>query len=886
MRNRTSRRGGTLTELMVATVILSIGVLGMFGAFKFIARTTLISRGTSLATNLGQERIESLKNLSYYALQITTASQTLTVGATNYLYDTANYPPETIQIGGVTFQRYTYVGMAEMTGSNISDVAFTYPDTGLKQITVHTVWTESGNTKIWSLRNLLENPNVSPLDATITGTVSNAAGGVVASAIVVTEQNENWGATANSLGVYTFSVYHGTYTIRASSAGFSDAISGSISASKGGTVTRNLTLTPVATGYISGTAWINTGLVVSQVVAATNTQNCDGTTHDIEYVELFNPTTYPINIGTTDNAFPKPISLMYNDYTGLSTYDYGPTSWVGWGMVNVSTYVPPGYYYLIANASYFYIAGGWVRANAYYTDPATVINSASTPPPTFPDNIRNDRAAMIGLYSWAHGVWQDYVGWKDNNASNSPWWYEGTIIPDAGGGNNGLGTPLGKQIVRVSSPGINASMLPNYGRAYDSGSNARDFLYEGSYFNSFTEFIAPKSTASGVFMTISGKVPTVMGTTYVSSSDPNSGSTTAWTTFITSGALSLPYSRFQLGGVSTGTWTVTASYSGYTGIYENVAVTQGGYTGIPNATTTPPWSAVGASAVQLTSTTSLGFVKGTITNPNNIAITGITVEGGGNSKVTGSNGVYFMSVTTGNVTIIANPNNLSPSYVQGIDAVAVTEGAVTTKNFTLASGGKITGYITTGTTPLAFQAVTAVSAAGLQVGAGVTDTDGYFTIRNVSTTTAVSPYTVSPVLESGQDANPNTLPAALTSTSGDIFVGTFTVNGAFGNIAGTITDASGLVTSGALILASTNSIAASPAAIVASSAPAQVPMYMVSSKADGTYLLPVRGGAATYNLSAYVPVISALGTVSITTKTYSGISVSASATTTKNVTIP
>ena len=122
---------------MVATVILSIGVLGLFGAFRYIARTTLISRGTSLATNLGQERIESLKNLSYYALQITTASATDATVSPSILYDTSNYPPETIAIGGITYTRYTYVGMSELTGSDITDVAFTYPDTGLKQIAVH-----------------------------------------------------------------------------------------------------------------------------------------------------------------------------------------------------------------------------------------------------------------------------------------------------------------------------------------------------------------------------------------------------------------------------------------------------------------------------------------------------------------------------------------------------------------------------------------------------------------------------------------------------------------------------------------------------------------------------------------------------------------------------
>jgi len=379
---------------------------------------------------------------------------------------------------------------------------------------------------------------------------------------------------------------------------------------------------------------------------------------------------------------------------------------------------------------------------------------------------------------------------------------------------------------------------------------------------------------------LTGKVPTLLGTTYVSASDNNSGSTTAWTATISSGALWLPYTRFQLGGVSTGTWTLAVAYSTVSAFYDNVVVTQGGYTGVPNAGTSPAAAGAGVSQIQLTSTTSSGYVKGTITNTNNgLPINGITVLGGGATKITGTNGVYFMAVSTGTVTVIANPNNASASYVTGIAAVVVTAGAVTTQNFSLAQGGRITGYITTGTTPLAFQAVTAVNGAGNQVGAAVTDASGNFTMRNISTGT----YTVFPVLESGQSTDPDDLPATVTNT-GTVSVGTFTVIGAFGNIAGTVTDASGLVTSGALILASTNTIASVPTAIVGSSAPSQVPMYMVSSKADGTYVLPVRGGS-TYNLSAYVPVIT--GTVvSITTKTYTGIAVSASATTTKNITIP
>jgi len=454
MRNLAGSRGGTLTELMVATAILSIGVLGLFGAFKYIARSTFISRATSLATNLGQERIESLKNLSYYALQITTASATDASVTPAILYDTSNYPPETIAIGGITFTRYTYVGMADLTGSDITSVAFTYPDTGLKQITVSITWSEAGNKKSWTLRNLLENPNVNPLDSTITGTVSNSAGGVVASAKVAVEQNENWGAQANAAGVYSFAVYRGTYTVRASSAGFADGITGSVSATRGATATANITLVPVATGYINGTLWYNPFLVISQVVASTLTTVGDGTTQDVEYVELYNPTTFPINIGTTGAGY-NTYMLGYNDDTGVIRYD---SSFFGaanqFYMTKVTTYVAPGKYYLIANASYFYIGGGWLAADAY-TDLALGL------PLSYPNYIANNASAGVFLYyDWENAYpspYVDMVGWADNDST--PGYYEGTYLPDNGGGNDGLGTPAGKQIVRVSSPGVNAPLM-------------------------------------------------------------------------------------------------------------------------------------------------------------------------------------------------------------------------------------------------------------------------------------------------------------------------------------------------------------------------------------------------------------------------------------------
>lgn len=857
------RAGTTLTELMVAVVVMSVGILGLFGSFRYITRSLSISRASTLATNLAQERVETLKNLNYYGLLLTTATATDARFTPNIVYDNGGYPPETIAIGGITFTRYTYVTMAQVSAGNVVAVGYNYPDTGLKEIVVNVVWTANGEPKKWTLTNLLENPNVNPLDSSIAGGVTYAAGGAaLPGAVVSVEQNPAWSATADASGQYQFSVYHGTYTVRASSAGFYDAVSTTIVVAQGLTGGASLALQQIATGTVAGIAWYNSDLVISQVVADTYTVAGDGNLHDIEYVELFNPTTFPINIGVTHNAYPKPVSLRYFNTNGDYTYDYYPGSLPHYyDMVNVTTYVAPGHYYLIANATSFYVAGQWINADAFY-DSTT----------SYPKVIANNKAASVALYRGSSDTFPDMVGWADNSASAPPW-YEGTYIPNASG-NNGLGSPTGKQIVRVSSPAASAADTSTYGRAYDSNSNNKDFLYESA---SFTGFVyAPKNSSAGAFAVVAGKVPSGV---VVSASDPNSGSVTAYQANATSGALSLPYVPFTLTGVTTGTWSLALSYNAYSQILSSVTVTQNQRIGVANAATTPAWPASGLYHVQLSSFPDSGFVKGTVTNASNSPISGITVQSGGTTKFTGSNGQYFMNVSSGSITLIANPNNANPSYIQQAYPVAVSQGAVTTQNFTLSLGGRLTGYCTTGTTPVPNMVVSVLSG-GSQAASGTTDATGVFTVSNLST----GAYTVEPVLDVGQDSSPTSLSATMNST-GTVFIGTFTVSGAYGSISGSVRNGSDLVTSGALVVASTNSISSSPPTIAASSAPAQTPYYMTSSKADGTYSLPVRG-AATYYLSVYVPVVGNSGSVSITTKTYSGIYVSVSQGVTKDVTLP
>lgn len=852
-------RGVTLVELMVAVAVMSVGILGFFGAFSFISKSLHVSRTRTLSTNLGQERIEALKNLSYYDLLITTASALDTRFTPALTYDTISYPPETISIGGVSFTRYTFVALAQIDNDVISTATYTYPDTGMKQIMVHVVWTDAGTAKRWTLTNLLENPNVNPLDASLAGTIDKAAGGALPGAVVKIEQNPDWNSTTDSSGGYSFRVYHGSYTVRASSAGFYDGVTTIQSLAAGSNTTMpTIALTAIATGTVAGNAWINSGLVISQIVAGTNTACADGSNHDVEYLELFNPTTAAVNIGQT-GTYPKDVSVLYYDESsGFNRTD----SATGFNFTHVSTFVPPGKYYLIANATSFVVFGSWINADAYYNTSSLYVNY-----------IRRDKAGGLRLVA-SDGAILDTVGWEDNN--NDAPVYEGSDLPLQS--TDGLGT--GKQVVRVSSPAAGDLANLTYGKAYDSDNNENDFLYDTISGYSGMNF-PPSSTAGSAQTVIAGR-PAVGAS--VAASDPYSGSTTAYTAYITSGSLSLRYAPFRLVGVTTSSssgWTVEIASGTYYAQISTVVVSQNVTNSIPNAATAPSWPVSNNYSAMLTSSTVNGFIRGQVTDLNNNALSGLTVLAGGVTKTTSANGAYFASVSSGSVVVIANPNNANTSYIQSIAVVTVNTGEMTTSNFILSLGGSLQGYLTSGTTPLPNYVVTA-NIGGSQYGSGTSNTSGTFTIRNLSTGT----YTVQPILDSAQDSSPNTISATVSST-GTVTIGTFTVSGAFGNIAGTVTNtaANELVTSGALVLASTSTISSTPPSLAASSSPALSPLYAVSSKADGSYILPVRG-SNTYYLSVYVPTVAASGSVSITTKTYSSIYVSPALTTTKDVAIP
>lgn len=879
---------------MVATAIIAIGIMGFFGAFRYIMISLHVSRSNTMATNLAQQQVEILKNVPYYSLLLTTAP--VTIPGTSKLYDPNNYPPQTFNINGMLFNVYTYVAMVQVQNNIIGAVSLNYPDTGLKQINVNVVWTDRGTQRLFSLSNLLENPNVAALDSGFSGTVSAIGGGTLAGAIVRTQENPNWSAFADSSGKFSFAVVHGSYTIEASSAGYYNAVAAAASAA--GTFTTGIALSLQATssGSIAGEAWYNEGLVVSQVVGTTHTctgASCTGANiDDVEYLELFNPTTHQINIAS---AAGNPVSVT--EYIKINTTVGGLTyndimNAGGVNYVYVSSYVAAGGYFLLANHPTFMANGIWVTADAYFGglncgggSPTNCIANHSYGGVQVQDNLGN----II-----------DRVCWSGGGGSPPAVWCNGSVIPTDSVCGMNAGEPVGScggspyegnQLVRFSSPTVLGRTMTagTYGSAYNSKNNAADFIYPvagtpstyGLQYNPFT-------TSSPVLPIISG-VPAVGAV--VAARDLFSGSVQAVSASVADAApwsqLQL-YAPFTLPGVTTGTWSIDiATVNGgavpFYGRVDNVAVIQGAGTAVPNAGTTPPWTVANVYGVMLTSTSAGGFVKGQVTDVLNNPISGIQVVAGGVSKIVGANGSYFAAVATGTIAVTANPNNANPNYVQAGVQIAVNSGGMAIQNFALSKGGMITGYIATGSSPLPQIVAVALNAAGNQAGSGTTDASGHFYIGNISSGT----YTVQPVLGAGQTTSPVSVAnVSIAGGGAAVFSASFTVTGALATLSGTVTQGGAAVATGALIIVSTAAIGAPPATIQGSNANTLTPVYAVSSLADGTYSLSVAATNTPYNVLVSLPVVAPNGTVSMHTNTFTVSVPTPNSTVTQALTVP
>jgi hypothetical protein len=804
--------------------ILAIGVLAFVGAFIGVAKSVHVSKCRAVANNLLQEKIEAMKDISYYRILPTTAPVSSTEsGIATFQYDNGFYPPETVTVGDIQYTRRVLVEKVSSAGGGAPVVlGWQAPDSGLKRIRSFVLWQDRGVYRMMELQNLINNPNRVFLNGTVRGTVSVSAGSPTG-ATVMTAQNASWFDQASSAGAYSFSVAPGSYTLTASLPGYFPKTIDGVYVASNSSYTWNTTLTQMSSGTVTGTAYIRDHLVMSRVAA-----NIANGGFNQEYVELYNPTTWTWTVGGAlglkywnRNVSLRPIAVTYTNTT-----------------------IAPNGFFLFANTTTVRVNGTNVTADALWTVGGTNEGDFSSfLPPADPNILRaytggsgKGEGALI-LYRISDGTAVDTLGWKGGGGGSVavPTDFETTPVNET----NGLEDD--EQYYRRYQSGSGLSLT--VGPAYDGNNNDLDWEREKP------TVTPPRSTTTGILPPTTG---TPASGAYVSADDGLSDPTQCASD-----------GSFSLTAVATGSWSVAFSSSAL-------------YVSTP-AAITANGQVLALGGVGITSATTSGFVTGFVRSAvSNAALNGITVQSAAGTGIpSGASGRYTLTLTPGLTSLTANPGNLSNgSYVsQTIDGVVIATGVYTTGvDFTLDTGGKITGYVAIGGNPLPGISVTATDSSGVVGAESASDANGAFSLRNLSTGT----YTVDLQLESGETYTPGTTTTTIATAGQSVFAASFTVTSAFGYVTGSLTASGKPLKTGALIVATTSTIAgATPPDITAAVRSGVTKYYAASSLSDGTYELHLPGGnpgtPTTYNVYAWYTTWT--GTTPTTVKKTSSASV-------------
>ncbi len=852
------RSGTTLAELMVALIVISVAALSLMAVFGGVSRGIQFSKFRTLATNLAQEKIQILKQKSYYRVFVTTAAAYRNDFSPAVPYDLSYNSPETFPEGGISFTRLTYVELAQEVSGNIQPVPPTSPDTNMKLITVTVIWTEGARNMKLQVRNVMSNPDALVASSVLRGQVTSG-GPPLANALVTVAEVTGWQDTTDLGGDYTLNLYAGNYNLTCSAQGhFPQTVPVTVTAA--GAVTQNFALTAMASKTLTGQVWKNDRLVISQVVGGVD--NPAGFSQ--EYVEIHNPTTWTWTVsGALGLKFqrrtvqdPSPLNIAIN-YAG------SPAT------------IAPGAFYLYANTAPVHVAGGDVAPDAVWNAAPGGPNEVAfnNPPgrfvttpgaenyniiPVDGDSGGGHAAGGLQLIDAGTGQVLDRVGWNGNGGqSPGPDVYETAPIAQA------IGLEENEVYQRLSST---AGVSAVWGPAYDSGNSPVDWSVQASI------PAAPRTTAAAPLAVAAG-TPAVGAV--ASANDGFSVPVQA------QAAGSPPTAQFNLPNVATGTWTVfVASGSHYQEISDVVVGLGGGTQGVPDSATLPPWTVPAQYSIFLSATTDEGFVAGTVKNVLNAAIApAITVTNGARSTTaaTTGSGAYLLRTPAETFTVSANPGNLNPDYITASSAaVTVAAGQVTSNvNFVLSQGGQLSGFVTRdGVNPLPGCAVMATNSVGLVSAQEVTGSDGRFRMVDMATGT----YTVEPVLGSGETSTPTGLSPTVT-IGAEVVAGTFTVQGASGFIRGSASAGGKPVETGVMLVASTATIAGGPPNLSAATLSGAA-YYTASTSESGTYTLEVRGSTTTlYKVYAYYPVRAGNAWV-INGSTVTGINVTPGQTTT------
>ncbi|MBI4368870.1 MAG: carboxypeptidase regulatory-like domain-containing protein [Elusimicrobia bacterium] len=828
---RASSPGFTLVEIVIAMSIITIIFVSFSGAMMYMSKAIQNSRGRTLASNLGQERMQVLKQMSYHQIMVTTNTKTRTDVTPNVNYDDGYYPPENLLEGGVLFERLTYVQMAQEVNGEL-DLLGATPDTGMKAMTISLIWTQGNEKKVRQVRSVVSNPNTVNATAAVQGEVENASTFAdIEGAVLVVAENTGWRDSSDANGDYSITLRPGSYNLTVTARGyFTQTIP--ITVIDGETLTKDISLTPMGTGSVSGNVWITDHLIISHVVASTQPAGYD---QAFEMIELYNPTTFSWSVGSSN------LEVIYrNKNSGAAA--------AALSLTYTTDTIRSWCYYLIAS-----------------TSPITFLNKTMTPdavyaPAQAANTIVNASDGGVGIRIPGSSAYLDKVAWSNTTGSDPPSdLTEGTAYPIA----NGL--QLGASMFRMSAPG---SYSAGTAHAYDTDNNTYNFFVftPQSWYEVYTSTISHRPRA--------GSLAT---NAIVSATDGLSLSTVA----VTISASSYASSSFTLTSVATGTWVVYITSGQYSLQIATVTVLSNANTTIPNSTTISTWPASGVNSSILTQTPTDGFVSGWARDINGAAISpAITVSNGFNSVSANTNdGVYSITTATGSYTVTANPNNANANYVsQSSQSVVVNLGKVTSNvNFTLSQGGQLQGFVTRdGLNALPGIAIVALNANDIALDQDITESDGKFFLNDLATGT----YTVEPVLGSSEQSTPGSIVSTVTIGS-NLHIGTFTITSAFGKITGNMSDDGETIKTGVLVLVTTVTLSGSPPAppSLSSATLTGAPYYLANSKEDGSYAIDVRGSTTTtyrvyayyYTMSDNTPVINAQST--------SGISVTAGATT-------
>jgi len=280
-------------ELMVAMAVLTIGVFSLVGTFHFIQVAVQLSKNRTMASNLAQEKMQILKQKTYYQILVTSvpAHDSADFAPEVVDYDTGYFPPENIVEAGVNYTRYTYVQSLHEDSGVLSDLAPGTPDVGMKRLTVTVVWGQGDGKRKVTLRSVVSNPDTVMANVVFNGVVKSAAGVAISGALVKLVEGASWSDTTDSGGNYKINATPGTFTLLASAAGYYNS-SKSVVIAAGNTMTTNFNLNAIATGNVTGYPWLIDHLVISQVVGSTIDVSVTPA-FDQEYVEVFNPTLVP-----------------------------------------------------------------------------------------------------------------------------------------------------------------------------------------------------------------------------------------------------------------------------------------------------------------------------------------------------------------------------------------------------------------------------------------------------------------------------------------------------------------------------------------------------------------------------------------------------------------